>query len=361
MAADPGQSAGSVAQRLFDAPYAFEFAQAVRLFELLRRDAVPLGTGLDPHAEALGLSGALAPVFAASALGPLRRAPRQSLALDFAPPPDDTPAQPQLQVNGFSLGGPEGPLPDAYQEWLQDRLRNKDTAAAAFLDLFQHRLLALLYRAQRKYRVADPFAEPEHSPAEVILRGIAGLQLRARHRTQPEPGVDVRAVLSRAGLFANRRRSLAGFDVLARHHFGIPIGTAPFAGGWRTLPEASRTRVGKNGRNHLLGAGAVAGRRIWDEHRGITIRVGPLKLAAYESFLPGGERHRELRALACAYFGADLYLHIELHLLRGEQPPARLSRAQPLRLGWTAWSGADPTPPARIARMTFAGERGAQG
>jgi len=64
----------------------------------------------------------------------------------------------------------------------------------------------------------------------------------------------VRAVLSRAGLFANRRRSLAGFDVLARHHFGIPIGTVPFAGGWRTLPEASRTRVGKNGRNHLLGA-----------------------------------------------------------------------------------------------------------
>ena len=70
---------------------------------------------------------------------------------------------------------------------LQDRLRNKDTAAAAFLDLFQHRLLALLYRAQRKYRVADPFAEPEHSPAEVILRGIAGLQLRARHRTVRHP------------------------------------------------------------------------------------------------------------------------------------------------------------------------------
>jgi type VI secretion system protein ImpH len=360
MAADTGQSARSVAERLFAEPHAFEFAQAVRLLELLRREAVPLGTGLDPRAEALALSGALAPVFSASAVGPLRAAPPQSLALERDSGEARAAALPQLQVNSFALGGPRGPQPDTYQEWLQDRLRNKDTSAVAFLDLFQHRLLALLYRAQRKYRVADPYLKPEHSPAEIILRGIAGLQLRARETTShAEPGLDVRAVLSRAGLFANRRRSVAGFDVLACHHFGVTIRTTPFAGGWRTLPEESRTRIGSNGRNQLLGAGAVAGRRIWDEHRGITIRIGPLKLAAYEAFLPGGARHRELRALASAYFGADLYQHVELHLLSGEQPPARLSAARPLRLGWTAWSGADRTPPARTARMSFAYGAGA--
>src|ERR1700755_690982 len=128
MAAETGQSARSVAERLFQEPHAFEFAQAVRLFEVLRRDAVPLGTGLDPRAEALALSGALAPVFAASALGPLRAAQPRSHALEE----DGNEAyaasqpQPQLQVNSFALGGPEGPLPNTYQEWLQDRLRNKD-------------------------------------------------------------------------------------------------------------------------------------------------------------------------------------------------------------------------------------------
>jgi len=365
MAAETGQSARSVAERLFDEPHAFEFAQAVRLFAVLRRDAVPLGTGLDPRAEALALSGALAPVFAASALGPLRAAQPRSHALEqdgneaYAASQPKPQPQPELQVNSFALGGPEGPLPNTYQEWLQDRLRNKDTSAAAFLDLFQHRLLALFYRAQRKYRVADPFLEPAHSPAEVILRGIAGLQLRARNHAVAEPGIDARAVLSRAGLFANRRRSLAGFDVLACHHFGVQIRTAPFAGGWRTLPEASRTCIGSNGRNHWLGAGAVAGRRIWDEHRGMTIRIGPLTLDAYEVFLPGGKRHGELRALASAYFGTDLYQHIELHLSRGEQPAARLSAARPPRLGWTAWSGTDRTPPARTTRMTFAFGNGA--
>jgi len=357
MAAETGQSARSLAQRLFDEPYAFEFAQAVRLFELLRADAVPLGTGLDPRAEAVGLTGALAPLFQPSALGPIRRAPLRSLA--FADSAEPIAPQPQLQVNGFALGGTEGPLPDVYQEWLQDRQRNKDTSAVAFLDLFQHRLLALLYRAQRKYRVADPFLAPEHSPVEVILRGIAGLNLRARRCADPAPGIDTRAVLARAGLFANRRRSLAGFDVLASHHFGLQVRTEPFAGGWRPLPEESRTHIGRNGRNHLLGSGAVAGTRIWDEHRGIRIGLGPLNLDQYEAFLPGGRHHAQLRALAAAYFGDDLYQHIELHLARGEQPRARLSAKKPLRLGWTAWAGTGATPPARTARMTIAGGRGA--
>ncbi len=357
MAADAGHTARPVAERLFDEPHAFEFVQAVRLFELMRRDAVSLGTGLDPREEAVSLTGALSPVFAPSALGPLRPMPPRSHALvDRA---DTSTPQPQLQVNGFALGGPEGPLPDAYQEWLQDRLRKKDTSAVAFLDLFQHRLIALFYRAKRKFRIADPFLAPREGKADVILRGISGLQLSARHDAEPVPGLDADAMLARAGLFANRRRSLAGFDVLASHHFGMKVRTVPFAGGWRALPEESRTRIGRRGRNHRLGEAAVAGARIWDEHRGVRISIGPLTLAPYEALLPGGHRHAEFRSLAAAYFGSALYQHIEVQLARGEQPPARLSSRQPLRLGWTAWAGASEVSPARTAHMTIAGGPGA--
>ncbi|MEQ5843492.1 type VI secretion system baseplate subunit TssG [Paraburkholderia acidicola] len=350
MAATPGQTAGSVAQRLFDEPYAFEFAQAVRLLELLRPGSVPLGTGLDPRAEALALAGALTPVFAPSALGALRRTLPRALAAP-ADTADNAAPQPELEVNAFGLGGPEGPLPGPYQEWLQDRLRQKDTSAVAFLNLFQHRLLALLYRAQRKYRVADPFLAPAHSPAQTILRGLTGLSLPKHSSAAPADGPDTSAVLARAGLMANRRRSLAGFDVIALHHFGIPVRSSPFAGGWRTLAEENRTRIGRRGTNHRLAQGAVVGTRIWDEHRGIRIAIGPLPLATYESFLPGGHSHADLQALAAAYFGADLYHHVDLHLAAGQQPAAQLSRQAPLRLGWTAWVGASETPPARTAHL----------
>jgi len=360
MAADAGQTARSVAERLFAEPHAFEFVQAVRLLERLRPDAVPLGTGLDPRAEALALCGALAPVFAPSALGALRRESPRSLAhIDGEA---GAVQQPELEVNAFSLGGPDGPLPDVYQEWLQDRARLKDTSAASFLNLFQHRLLSLLYRAQRKYRLADPFLAPEHSPVQTVLRGMTGMLSLTRSANQRVHGIDASAILARAGLMANRRRSLAGFDVIASHHFSVPLRSSPFAGGWRTLPEASRTRVGQRGRNHLLGQGAVAGTRIWDEHRGIGIAIGPLPLETYRSFLPGGPSHTALHALAMAYFGEDLRCRIDLTLCAGEQPRARLSAHAPQRLGWTAWVGAsDAPPPARLTRIRLRGDHGDAG
>jgi type VI secretion system protein ImpH len=364
MAANPEQTARSVAQRLFDEPYAFEFAQAVRLLELLRPGSVPLGTGLDPRAEALALAGALAPEFAPSALGALRPALRRALAVT-ADTAGAAPPQPELEVNAFGLGGPDGPLPDAYQEWLQDRLRQKDTSAVAFLNLFQNRLLALLYRAQRKYRVADPFRAPLYSPAQIILRGLTGLPLPKRGAAMPAGNLHVSAILARAGLMANERRSLAAFDVIVHHQFGVPVRSSPFAGGWRTLADESQTRIGRLGRNHLLGQGTVVGTRIWDEHRGIRIEIGPLSLATYQSFLPGGRRHADLHALAAAYFGTDLYQHLDLHLGAGLQPKAQLSREAPLRLGWTAWIGKSDTPPARTTHIRLgarhSGDRGAPG
>ncbi|MEM5313010.1 type VI secretion system baseplate subunit TssG [Paraburkholderia sp. JHI869] len=359
MAADDGQPARSLTQRLFDEPHAFEFTQAVRLLELLQPHAQPLGTGLDPGQEALALSGNLSPAFPASALGPLRRGLPRSLA--FAPQPGEEQAKlgepPQLQVNAFALGGPNGPLPGAWQEWLQDRLRRKDRSAAAFLDIFQHRLLALLYRAQRKYRSAEPLPATPHRSADVVLRALTGnaalsslaWQNRAAQEAPapPEP-LDIRAVLARAGLFANRRRSLAGFDVMVLHHFRVHVCSTPFAGGWRTLPPASRTAIGSGGRNRRLGQDAVAGTRIWDEHQGIRVRLGPLRREQYESFLPGAPAHEALHSLAAEWFGAELKVHLELQLAAGELPRARLSRHAPARLGWTAWAGAAESAPARL-------------
>jgi type VI secretion system protein ImpH len=355
MATDAGQTARSIAERLFAEPHVFEFAQAVRLLERLRPDAVPLGTGLDPRAEALSLAGALAPVFAPSALGALRRSSPRSLAASVESHTDEQ-EQPELEVNLLSLGGPDGPLPDAYQEWLQDRARRRDTSAASFLNLFQHRLLALLYRSQRKYRLADPFLAPHHSPVQTVLRGMTGMLGRTPRTERRVTGIDASAVLARAGLMANRRRSLAGFDVIASQHFGVPTRSSPFAGGWRILPEASRTRVGREGRNHLLGQGAVAGSRIWDEHRGIRIDIGPLSLDTYRSFLPGGPSHIALHGLAAVYFGDDLFCDIDLTLAAGQQPDARLSAQAPLSLGWTTWLGAPHAPPeARTTSVRLQG------
>ncbi|MDH0344403.1 type VI secretion system baseplate subunit TssG, partial [Chromobacterium haemolyticum] len=153
MAAPARPQPGSVAERLLTRPQGFEFAQAVMLLERLTPQAAPLGQGADPAREALRLRGPLLPAFAASELSALEPGALEPGALGGdALGGDARDGQPALDVESFGLGGPDGPLPYAYQEWLQQRRQDKDHAPAEFLQLFQHRLLALLYRAQRKYR-----------------------------------------------------------------------------------------------------------------------------------------------------------------------------------------------------------------
>ncbi|UTH75149.1 type VI secretion system baseplate subunit TssG [Chromobacterium sp. IIBBL 290-4] len=319
MAAPLRPQPGSVAERLLSQPQGFEFAQAVMLLERLNPNAAPLGSGADPSREAVRLRGPLAPLFAASELDALQ---------------DDGDGL-TLSVASFGLGGPDGPLPYAYQEWLQQRKLAKDPAPAAFLQLFQHRLLSLLYRVRRRYRLAPGYAAPRSSPARPLLLSLCGLLPPG---LQSRQAVADAALLARAALLADRRRSLAGFVALARHHFGAPFAAEPFAGGWRDIPPASRSAIGPNGRNARLGQGALAGSRAWDEHAGIRLIIGPLSAALYHSFLPGAERHLALAALAAFYFGLDLDIQLTLRL-QAAPAPLRLRRDAAPRLCWDSWLG----------------------
>ncbi|EPN73145.1 hypothetical protein A234_18855, partial [Pseudomonas syringae pv. actinidiae ICMP 19101] len=79
----------------------------------------------------------------------------------------------------FGLGGPDGP--------------------AEFLDLFQHRLLSLLYRILRKHRIAAGYSVPSASPVQAQLRALTGLLPQPLQERQALPDA---ALLARSALFA---------------------------------------------------------------------------------------------------------------------------------------------------------------
>jgi type VI secretion system protein ImpH len=321
--ASPGRrTAVAVGERLRDEPQAFELLQALLLLERAQPQATPLGQGIDPRREAVRLRGPLTPLFAAS----------QVARLEF-------PAQAQavLSTPVFGLGGPDGPLPYAYQEWLQQRARLKDHGPAEFLDLFQHRLLSLLYRILCKHRVAIGFVPPQDSPVQDQLRALTGLLPRALQGRQAIPDG---LIVARTALFAGARRSLAGFETIVRHHFAVSVRLEQFQGGWREIPAASRSCLGRPGRNLALGRSAVAGKRVWDEHAGIRVVLGPLNGQRYPSFLPDGAAHGQLAALAAFYFGPDL--DCSLRLLVNETPALTLSRLAPPRAAWNSWLERQP-------------------
>jgi type VI secretion system protein ImpH len=321
--ASPGRrTAVAVGERLRNEPQAFELLQALLLLERAQPRATPLGQGIDPRREAVRLRGPLTPLFAASQVARLEFAEGQ---------------QPVLSTPVFGLGGPDGPLPYAYQEWLQQRARLKDHGPAEFLDLFQHRLLSLLYRILCKHRVALGFVPPEESPVQEQLRALTGLLPRPLQGRQAIPDS---LIMARAGLFAGARRSLAGFETIVRHHFAVTVRLEQFQGAWREIPMASRSCLGRPGRNLSLGRTAVAGKRVWDEHAGIRIVLGPLNGKRYPSFLPDGPAHGQLAALARFYFGPDL--DCSLRLLLSETPGLTLNRQAPSRANWSSWLDREP-------------------
>jgi type VI secretion system protein ImpH len=314
--ATPGRHAPlPLSRRLREAPQAFELLQALLLLERERPGADPLGQGSAPQGEALRLRGPLTPTFAASQVEKLEDQPGQ-------PPTLTTPV--------FGLGGPDGPLPYAYQEWLQQRAKEKDHAPAEFLDLFQHRLLSLLYRALGKHRLALGFRAPEDSPAQDQLLALCGLLPGALQNRLTLPDA---AVTARTALFAGGRRSLAGFAALVRHQFNVAVRYEAYQGGWREIPPASCSRLQRGARNLRLGRDAIAGTRVWDEHAGIRLILGPLSSDRARDFLPAGADHVQLASLAALYFGPDL--DCSLRLLVRPGAPLCLDRTQSPRLRWS--------------------------
>lgn len=315
-------SLGALLRRV---PQRFELVQALLILEREQPKVPSLACSNDPQQEVVRLRGPLLPEFSPSQISSLRE---ESITAEA-----NAPVQSRLVLHTpvFGLGGPDGPLPYAYQEWLQQRARLKDRGTAAFLDLFQHRLLSLLYRVQLKYRIALPYQHPQRSPVYQQLLALCGLLPRPMDTLALVPE---RALIARTGLLANGRRSLAGLQSLLKHHFQLPVRLEGFQGGWRHIAEANQTVLGGLGRNLELGRNAICGTRVWDQHLGVRINIGPLEQVTAEPFLPGNAGHYQLAALTTFYFGADLACTLRLHFTRIE--PSVLRKERQPRLGWSS-------------------------
>lgn len=344
MAAPQRRARPSVEQALRDAPFQFDFFQAVRLLEWLAPDRLPVGGLGPPRDEVVRFHVEPSLGFPPSAIAGLQ--------------PGETPGAPRaLTITFFGLTGPLGALPFPYSELVQDRLRQGDTATAAFLDMFHHRLISLFFRAWEKHHPivayerawrrgprktggprpttarADEAPAPSRYLFDLIGLGFPGL--RERHAFSDG------ALLFQAGLFAQRHRSAIGLELVLSDHFQTPIRVQQFQGQWLRLAEEDRSVLGPppEGRHNGLGTSLVLGARVWDVQSKIRLRVGPLPLARYLQFLPGRPAFRALAEMARFHVGSELDIEVQVVLRAEDVPKSRLSTqaGQGANLGRVAW------------------------
>lgn len=289
------------------------FYQAVRTLERIFADAPAVGEEGPAGAERVRI--------------------RPSVSLS-CPPADLESIQPLkdhgYQITTYFLGlyGSDSPLPYYYPEHIaQISEEESGERVRAFLDIFHHRLLSLLYRSWRKSRPVSTSASRADPLYDRVLALVGwsekhGLGGRRRPR------------LAEARLQVLQARTAAGLAAMIELRLGYSCRVDQLQHRWVTIPEDQRTRLGQQG--SILGADFVLGRRLVDCNK-IRIRFSVPDFATYERLLPAGPDRGDLEHVLERYLKEPIDYDLEVTLPSAEVRPWRLGVEG--ALGHHCWVG----------------------
>jgi type VI secretion system protein ImpH len=329
VAATDGRAAARLAlfAALAEAPWGFDFFQALRRIEGVSDDLPRLGTALRPSEEPVRVSQEASVAFAPSTLSAFEE-----------PAPGGAP---RLEQRFFGMLGPNGPLPLHLTEHARNRLlHHDDPTFARFLDLFQHRLALYFYRAWAQSRPAVQHDRPEQDRFAVSVGALAGYATPATRGRDEVPDHAKRFFI---GHLSRSARNAEGLASILEGFFALPASIDQFALGWLELPPDQLTLLGRTPDATVpLGAGVIVGRRARDAQTRFRVRLGPMDLDRYHDFLPGGRSLVRLVDWVRNYVGYEFDWQLQLVLAREEVPGIQLGREG--LLGWTTWLGPRPSP-----------------
>lgn len=330
----------AVIERLFAQPYRFEYFQAVRMLELwLKRHGAP---GEGAVANYLRFQNSTSLNFPASQLEAMQ------------PEPRDVPTDPRalaaalqstqlkyIRITPAFMGflGSNGTLPAHYTERIAAHaLYEKDEGPRAFLDTFSNRALALFYEAWRKYRLELKYQVDGKDTFLPLLLSLAGMGNESLRRRLSDHGDGV--LDESMGYFATamRQRPASAVQIakVLSEYFNQQIKAEQFIGCWYDVPQEQQTVLGLG--NAMLGAGAMAGSRVWQRDLRLRLVIGPLDLKGYESFLPGGKAAKALKSMLTMFTGLSLEYEVQLVLRAADVQGARLEDDRVGgRLGWDSF------------------------
>jgi type VI secretion system protein ImpH len=275
------------------------------------------------------------------------------VAVQHHPASKDAPERYDVQVSFLGLTGPSGVLPDHYTDLVQLRLRAKDSALRDFLDLFNHRLVSLFYRAWAKYRPVPAWesgqrigAKPD--PFGELLYALAGLAIAPLRGRQ---SLDDRVLLRYAGHLSRRPPCAVALRAMLTDWLQVPVRLEQFSPRWLTLAtdEQSRLSAPVQGlsRYNCLGRDTVLGERVIDAQSHFRVRFGPLSYAQFRRLSPLGDLLGPTSELIHTYAGPQLSFDLQPVVHGADVPRARLTCAaqaqtESTRLGWNSWLGPRP-------------------
>lgn len=317
-----------VNQELFDEPYRFEFFQAVRLLEKIFPERIPVGREAVAEPEVVRFRSHVTLHFPASEIDQIKES-----SDNFS---DEQ--RFEMFVNFMGMIGVSGVMPVRYTELAIDRIRYRDTAMWAFLDIFTHRAVSLFFRAWEKYRFPVGYERGKDDFTAYLFDfvGLGTRGLRGRLNLGDE------SLLPYGGLIAQKPHSASALAQILADYFRVKAKIEQFFGQWLSLDKESITTLGQA--NSLLGASAIIGSRVWEQQSKFRVRLGALSFNEFQAFLPNGTAHKPLKGIIRFMVGLEFDFDAQLVLKAKEVPGCVLTtraRRRPM-LGWTSWLKTKP-------------------
>ncbi len=314
----------SLMQRLAEAPYTFDFFQAVRWIECAHPGNPRFGTSVVSKDDVVRFCQNPSLAFAPSAIS------------DYILGKDGSPSK--MFVRFFGLLGPNAPLPLHITEYARERMRHYgDESLARFLDIFNHRMVSLFYRAWACNQKTVNYDRPEDDRFSVYIGSLLGIGMSSLRKRDAIPD---KAKLYFSGHFVCQSRHAEGLKAILSGYFHVPVEIKQFFSHWINLPPASFCRLGQSPETGLLGSTAIVGERVWDCQNKFRIKMGPMDFAKYRQMLPGEQGLKQLVGWVRNYVGDRLAWEVQL-VLRGQDIPQG-QLGQMGQLGCSIWLKSRP-------------------
>jgi len=326
VASEDGFATPSLIEAMTNDPHRFDFYVAVRSLEALH-----------PNSPRVGMSQKVID-------DPVRFCQQPSLRFEpatlteFRQPREHSPQR--MFVAFLGLLGPMGPMPLHLTEFIRDRERNgNDPTPARFLDVFNHRVISLFYRAWAVNQQAVSFDRPPSDRWGVYVASMIGIGTPHLRDRDEVPDL---AKLHYSGRLAAQTRNAEGLKAILQDFFKVQVQIEQFVGHWMRLPKDCQCRLGESRSTGLLGSTAIVGSKIWECQQRFKIKMGPMGFADYERLLPSGRSIRRLRDWVLNYVAQQFGFDVQLVLRANEVPDCKLGKGG--RLGWSTWLKTKPGP-----------------